>query len=66
MTTKADIIREPERLGEPVTEEDVRLFLDAVEALETHGLTEEEAIDLVWGNGDWVARATQYIQERKG
>ncbi len=61
MTTKLDIIREPERLGDGVTDEDVQLFVSAVEVLERQGVTESDAIDQVWGNGDWVPRATRLV-----
>lgn len=59
MTTKREIIENPEIVtgAGDYTTEDVSLFVSAVETLEATGLTENEAINQVFGNGDWYARA---------
>jgi len=61
MATLAEIRENPEYLGNPVTDEDVQMFCAAVEALMAHGMSEGEAINEIWGDGDWVPRAVTFF-----
>ena len=58
MLTLHDIRNNPNTLGMSPTDEDVDLFAMAVEgAMDTEGLAEADAINYVWGDGDWYERA---------
>jgi hypothetical protein len=62
MTTYSDIKREPETyLGAGTTSEDADLFIAACQAAQSidPDLSESDAVDAVWGDGDWYRRATE-------
>ncbi len=66
MTTLSEIKRDPASfLGTTGGDDsdDYDLFIDAVETLLTDHpeLSESEAIDRVWHNGDWVPAATAIV-----
>ena len=63
MATLAEIRTNPAAyLGEGGEPEDYDLFVRAVEVLTSTGIPEDEAIDLVWNDGDWYPRALDALR----
>lgn len=63
MATLAEIRATPTSyLGEGGEPEDYDLFVSAVEALMAEGMAEDEAVCLVWNDGDWVPVATGIVR----
>jgi len=63
MATLAEIRATPTSYlgeGDP---EDYDLFVRAVEALMAEGMAEDEAVRLVWNDGDWVPVATGIVRD---
>lgn len=62
MTTIAQIRIAPDYLGGDATDADAELFIAAVEIVMETGVEESEAIDIVWGNGDYTARIYDILE----
>lgn len=64
MATLAAIKADPEAfLGDGGEPEDYQLFLDAIQLLMDAGMGEDEAVSLVWNDGEWIVVATAIIRD---
>jgi hypothetical protein len=62
MATLAEIRNNPETyLGEGGEPHEYARFIEAVEALVARGMDEQDAIAIVWNEGDWYDRACVVI-----
>ncbi len=68
MATIEQIRHNPsEYLGAGATDEDLGLFIAAVQQVFNEALhdespiTEQEAVDRIWGNGDWTTNAERIL-----
>ena len=52
-----------EHLGSGATEDDLREFRDLVARVQArHHMSEQDATDAVWGDGDWTANAARLLK----
>lgn len=64
MATLAEIKANPAAyLGEGGEPNEYARFIEAVEALIARGMDEQDAIALVWNEGDWYGRALAIVEE---
>lgn len=56
MSALTEIRNDPSSLGQVATDADAEQFIAAVRVVMNSGLSEQDAINVVWGDGDYTAR----------